>query len=59
MTEKTQNASKNVREKTSSLFCPADRKCGGCRYLKMPYEEQLKLKRERVAKLLKPSCSGG
>ena len=65
MTEKIQNTGKNIRDEkkqenrgrqTGGLFCPADKKCGGCRYLKMPYEEQLKIKRERVAKLLKPYC---
>ncbi len=42
--------------KKQGLFCPADKKCGGCRYLRISYEEQLKLKREQVAKLLKPYC---
>ena len=34
--------------------CPYDKKCGGCSLLAHDYEEQLKLKKERLAKLLSP-----
>ncbi len=34
--------------------CPVYKKCGGCQLLHMNYESQLKLKREKVLKLLKP-----
>lgn len=36
--------------------CPVYKKCGGCDYQGIPYEEQLKKKEARVKKLLKPYC---
>ena len=36
--------------------CPNFKKCGGCQYLDMPYEEQLKKKHKEVSQLLKPFC---
>ncbi len=38
----------------SSSPCPVDKKCGGCQYLTMNYQEQLKLKQTEVRKLLEP-----
>ena len=38
----------------SNLTCPYIKKCGGCRNIEMPYDEQLKAKEQYVAKLLKP-----
>ena len=38
------------------LKCPVQKRCGGCRFLYLPYEEQLALKQRRVEKLLKPYC---
>lgn len=35
-------------------ICPYAKKCGGCDYQGIPYEEQLKRKEENVKKLLKP-----
>ena len=32
-------------------MCPVSKKCGGCAYLQMPYEEQLQMKKEQVQKL--------
>ncbi len=34
--------------------CPYEKKCGGCSFISIPYEEQLKKKKEYVAGLLKP-----
>ena len=34
--------------------CPYARKCGGCDIIEMPYDKQLKLKQERIEKLLAP-----
>ncbi len=36
--------------------CPAAERCGGCQLLHIPYEEQLRQKRERVTELLKGLC---
>lgn len=36
--------------------CPNFKKCGGCQYLDIPYEEQLKKKQKEVTALLKPFC---
>ena len=33
--------------------CSNFKKCGGCQYLDMPYEEQLKKKHKEVSQLLK------
>lgn len=33
--------------------CPYAKKCGGCQYINLPYEEQLKKKQKEVQKLLK------
>ncbi len=38
------------------LKCPVQKRCGGCRFLYLPYEEQLALKQRQVEKLLKPYC---
>ena len=37
--------------------CEMEKTCGGCQYLHLPYQEQLKLKKKQVQKLLKPYCS--
>ncbi len=36
--------------------CQVSKKCGGCRMLNLSYEEQLKLKQERVRQILQPYC---
>lgn len=38
---------------TNSGMCPVSKKCGGCQYVGMPYEEQLKRKQNSVERLLK------
>lgn len=35
-------------------ICPASKRCGGCQWIDVPYEEQLKRKHERLTKLLAP-----
>ena len=32
--------------------CPYEKKCGGCQYIDLPYEEQLKKKQKETNKLL-------
>ena len=36
--------------------CPVSKKCGGCQMIDVPYQEQLKIKQERVQELLSPYC---
>lgn len=40
-------------KKTSQDICPFAKKCGGCRYQGVPYEDQLKIKFVQTVKLLK------
>ena len=35
-----------------SKKCPYEKKCGGCQYIDLPYEEQLKKKQKETNKLL-------
>ena len=37
-------------------LCPAQKKCGGCQLLEVPYGEQLRQKQKQVEKLLGPYC---
>ena len=43
-------------ENRNKKQCPNFKKCGGCQYLDLPYEEQLKKKQKEIAALLKPYC---
>ncbi len=43
------------REKKSAV-CPVAGKCGGCRWIDRTYEEQLREKERRFAKLIAPFC---
>lgn len=36
--------------------CPVFKECGGCQYLDMPYDEQLKIKQAQMQKLLGQFC---
>lgn len=38
---------------TNSGMCPVSKRCGGCQYIGIPYEEQLKKKQNTVERLLK------
>lgn len=44
------------QQKQVPALCPAAKKCGGCSFQGVPYQEQLKKKKKEVAKLLKPYC---
>lgn len=48
-----QKTQKPAAQKQSASPCPVDRKCGGCQYLSMDYQKQLRMKQEMVEKLLK------
>lgn len=37
--------------------CPVSKKCGGCKYLGMSYDEQLSIKARWLKKLMQPFCS--
>lgn len=52
----TANNPENEKTRKPEYFCPADKKCGGCHYLHLPYEKQLRLKQKQVEELLKPFC---
>ena len=39
-----------------SKKCPYEKKCGGCQYIDLPYEEQLKKKQKDTNKLLNNQC---
>lgn len=43
-----------MEKKNQEKGCPYQKKCGGCDYQGIPYEEQLKMKQSRVKKLLSP-----
>ena len=38
--------------KKEEKLCPVAKKCGGCRYLDVPYDEQLRKKQKQTEKLL-------
>ncbi len=42
--------------RASGYQCPAQKRCGGCRFLYLPYEEQLAFKQRQVEKLLGSYC---
>lgn len=48
-------AKEDFRESAEEL-CSVAKKCGGCRWINRPYEEQLKLKEKWVKELLSPYC---
>ena len=60
--EKTTGFSKNSakagskREKQGSAKCPIYRECGGCQYLHLTYDQQLKEKQKRMEELLGGVC---
>ena len=51
----TESGGKSLQESAEKQRkkCPVNKKCGGCQYLNLSYEEQLKLKQKAVQKLLK------
>lgn len=38
-------------------LCPVHKKCGGCRYQGVPYDEQLKIKEKQVGRLMGKFCT--
>jgi 23S rRNA (uracil1939-C5)-methyltransferase len=36
--------------------CPVFKKCGGCQMLDVPYDKQVKKKKEKLSQMLKPYC---
>lgn len=51
-----EKGNKTMDQKKEMPVCPVYKKCGGCDYQGMPYQEQLKRKEARVRKLLAPYC---
>lgn len=50
---------KNSGEKAKCLpgqFCPVEKRCGGCQYLNLTNEQQLKLKQKKAEELLSKYC---
>lgn len=55
MAEVSQTASLR-RKKIPGQICPVEKKCGGCQFLHLTYEEQLAWKQKQLSKLMKPLC---
>ncbi len=54
--DKSRNIRSNKKKKYGEYECPHSKKCGGCHYLDLPYEEQLKIKQKQVTNLLSDFC---
>ena len=57
--EQPKNSVKKERGKekpAADSLCPVLKKCGGCQFLNVPYETQLKQKQRQVSELLKDFC---
>ena len=52
--KKTGVKSDGMEKKKNLTVCSHAKKCGGCQYQKMSYEEQLRKKQKAVSILLKP-----
>lgn len=50
-----QNGVKREKD-TDRISCPAAKRCGGCQWIGMDYEEQLREKEKRVRRILAPYC---
>ena len=53
--KKTGNKKTESKE-TENSICPVSKKCGGCKWINKPYEEQLKMKEKWFQELMKPFC---
>ena len=51
-----ENRNESGKKQKAKGLCPNFGKCGGCQYLDVPYEEQLKKKKKQLTELLKPFC---
>ena len=47
---------KSVNRQQKQSLCPVFKTCGGCQLLDVPYEKQIKKKREQLSEQLKPYC---
>lgn len=47
---------KKSEKEDARAVCPVAKKCGGCQFLHVPYEKQLKEKQRQVTELLKDFC---
>lgn len=45
---------KDCSQKSKEQLCPVAKKCGGCKWINKPYEEQLKAKEKWFRELMKP-----
>lgn len=52
---KTENMTTG-KKTTGNSICPVSKKCGGCKWIHKPYEEQLKMKEKWFQELMKPFC---
>lgn len=55
MMQENRNQEKKDR-KNQEHACPVFKKCGGCQYLDLSYEKQVRKKAEQLRTLLKPFC---
>ena len=46
------NPKKEFKEKKPKLRCPYSKKCGGCQFVDVPYDKQLKKKQQNLQELL-------
>lgn len=53
-TEQHKSHKNSNKECIGKSICPASKRCGGCQWIDVPYDEQLKRKHEYLTKLLKP-----
>ncbi len=50
-TNKKRRSAANSHSKREGLYCPIDRKCGGCEFLRVAYTDQLKHKQYEIMEL--------
>ncbi len=54
--KKIYNSDNSRTDGDQPVLCPVAKRCGGCRWIGMDYQKQLKEKEKRVRKLLAPYC---
>ena len=54
--KKTYRSDNSRTDGDQPVLCPVAKRCGGCRWIGMDYQKQLKEKEKRVRKLLAPYC---
>ena len=45
-----------IGDRAGNILCPVAKRCGGCQWIGLDYQEQLKEKEKQVRKLLAPYC---